>query len=353
MNKVVIILYLISITFNVIGQIDSNATVETKRLYQYLKASSGKKVYFGHHFTTRSGIHFDDKTQCKGISDVFYAVDDYPAVFSFDFNAGFSSQLQAVKKAYGLGAIITFSFHAPNPINVKGYRSMSAHEVKQVLPGGPLHTKLTNLLDSVANFAKSAVYNNRSIPIIFRPWHEHTGAWFWWGTKSSTEDEFIALWRFTIEYLRDKQNVHNLLYAFSPSKPAEYGGYEKRNPGAEYFDIAGFDCYAKETFKAEFIENCKITAEYANKFNKIPAITEFGYREGLQNSSLENWYMSEFFEPLLNCAYAKQMVYAVTWRNSSDTFWVPLSDSKYYNAFKQFYNHPFSVFLSETGYTTK
>lgn len=350
MKKTAIFVLIMLFVTSLHAQIDSKATRETKILYQYLKTNSGKKIHFGHHFTTRVGIDFFDKTQCGGQSDVLSSVGDFPAVFSFDFNAGFASQLDVVKKAYQMGAIITFSYHAPNPVTKDGYRSKQCNEVAEVLPNGALHKSLINTLDSIAWFAKSAKYNNKQIPIILRPWHEHTGRWFWWGSESSTPDEFIQLWKFTVEYLRDTKQVHNFLYAYSPSHPSEYGGYETRNPGPDYFDIAGFDCYGKENFKDKFLIDCELTVKYAEKHDKIPAIAEFGYSKGLQNSIENNWYMTEFFEPLFSSPYAKKIVYALTWRNDKDAYWVPLKQSPYYPAFKQFYEHPYTAFLSETNY---
>ena len=81
------------------------------------------------------------------------------------------------------------------------------------------------------------------IPVVFRMYHEHTGAWFWWGSKQCTPEEYKQLWIMTVEYLRDKKNVHNLLYAYSPSETKNEAEYLERYPGDEYVDIVGYDCY--------------------------------------------------------------------------------------------------------------
>ena len=54
------------------------------------------------------------------------------------------------------------------------------------------------------------------LPMIFRPWHEFDGDWFWWGRAHSTVDEFKSLYRLTVSELRDTNGVHNFIYAFSP-----------------------------------------------------------------------------------------------------------------------------------------
>jgi mannan endo-1,4-beta-mannosidase len=64
------------------------------------------------------------------------------------------------------------------------------------------HATFTAWLDRLAAFAKDLKDDNgQLIPVIFRPFHEHTQTWSWWGRSCTTEAEFISLWRFTIDYL--------------------------------------------------------------------------------------------------------------------------------------------------------
>ena len=80
------------------------------------------------------------------------------------------------------------------------------------------------------------------IPVIFRPFHELNGNWFWWGGKNCTPDELKQLYQFTETYLRDKKNVHNLLYAYNTDKFSSKEEYLKVS-GDEWVDIIGFDIY--------------------------------------------------------------------------------------------------------------
>ncbi len=76
-------------------------------------------------------------------------------------------------------------------------------------------------------------------------YHEHTGAWFWWGgSEQCTPEEYKQLWTMTVDHLRNKKNVHNLLYAYSPSETKDETEFLERYPGDEYVDIVGYDCYA-------------------------------------------------------------------------------------------------------------
>jgi hypothetical protein len=48
-------------------------------------------------------------------------------------------------------------------------------------------------------------------------------------SQHCTKEEFIALWRFTVTYLRDDLGVHNFIYAFSPDN--------KFNTETEFLDV--------------------------------------------------------------------------------------------------------------------
>ena len=119
------------------------------------------------------------------------------------------------------------------------------------------------------------------IPIIFRPWHEFDGNWFWWGRNHCRVEEFKELYRFTVTYLRDPLQVHNFLYAFSPdcgfTTEAEY---LERYPGDEYVDVVGMDNYWD--FRPDggdtslVVLKARILTQYARQHAKLSAITETG-----------------------------------------------------------------------------
>ncbi len=328
------------------------ATAETCELYNNMAALQGRAMLFGQHFANVMGVEFTDWKQTENRCDMKDAVGDYPAVFGFDFGRGFDKQLPAVKAAAKKGGIITFSDHVPNPHNPKSYnhiKGMENIEIASVLPGGEYHSYLLERLDKTADFASKAVINGKKIPIIYRPWHEHTGAWFWWGSKSGTAEEYCQLWRFTIEYLRDTKGVDNFIYAFSPSYSSAKDGYEVRNPGAEWFDIVGMDIYvdSKEDQTAALNKTIDVITEYARANNKIAALTEFGYRGGIQNSDDQDWFTTIFLKAITENPNGKDLVYALTWTNTNTGVWIPRKGELMHKDFKKFYNHKFTAFLKE------
>ena len=180
---------------------------------------------------------------------------------------------------------------------------MAPGSVAAVLPGGARHGQFLEWLDRVASFLDSVVdgVSGESVPIVFRPFHEHTGDWFWWCTGSpaqptdTTPEQFVALWRMTVDYLRDSCGLHNVLYAYSPdrsridmsSESTCEAGYLYAYPGDDYVDVLGFDDYwdiAPADVEAErprerhddLITMLTVVGRLARERGKIAAATEVG-----------------------------------------------------------------------------
>ena len=208
--------------------IDARATAETKALYYNLGKLSEKNILFGHQHATEYGHGWFGEADR---SDVKSVTGSHPAVIGVDFS-GLSGRPDSIieknKKAllkniadtYNRGGVTTISWHFSNPVSEGGFYwkdSVSAPAVKLIIPGASHHHKYKTILRTIANLAKSAYGNDgKLVPMIFRPYHEFDGDWFWWGRSHCTIDEFKTLWRFTVSYLRDSLGVHNFIYAFSP-----------------------------------------------------------------------------------------------------------------------------------------
>lgn len=329
---------------------DKKATRETREVYQLLQNISGNSMLFGHHLTNTHGIGWIDKKGKTNNSDVKLATNDFPAIFSFDFRKGFDDIENAVIMAHNDGGIVTISWHLQNIATNGDYKDTTGNVVQRIIPSGDLHKNYKELLKKVASFAKGLKDNDgKRIPIIFRPFHENTGNWFWWGLNHCSPEEYKELWLFTVNYLRKTKNVHNIIYAYSPSRPFELKNetYETRYPGNDYVDIIGFDHYGKDDFSEKLLKDCRIVVEFAEKNNKVPAITEFGVQDGIQNTTLSNWYMDAFLSPIKNDSIARKVAYAVTWANRKNEKWIPLKNDIHYDGFLEFHKDPFVWFLKD------
>jgi mannan endo-1,4-beta-mannosidase len=204
--------------------------------------------------------------------------------------------------------------------------------------------------------------NNKSIPVIFRPYHEHNGDWFWWGKGPCSEEEYIALWKFTLHYLRDSMNIHNLLYAISPDR-SRTGGIDRDScflyayPGDEYVDILGVDNYwdvgrssdyLKDMTRAQqdslFLGSLQTLVKLAVTKNKIPALTE----TGLAGVKETNWYTSRLLKPLKGDSLAAKIAFILVWRNGNpEQCYAPYPGHPAADDFIAFRNDPLILFEDE------
>lgn len=135
------------------------------------------------------------------------------------------------------------------------------------------------MLRSMAEFCKTLTDDRgRRIPVIFRLFHEFDGGWFWWGDKDTTRKDLIALFRYSIDFLRRELGAENVLFCYGPDRwwsgegvPGLKGGYLSAYPGDDYVDILGFDDYAFGTGETEDKKriNYQATVERMRTISKI------------------------------------------------------------------------------------
>lgn len=330
---------------------DLEATDKTVILYNNIKKNLSKGIMIGHQDDAAYGHSWYGG---KGRSDVLETTGDYPAVYGWELghleigaeynldSIYFTDMKRLIREIHDRSAINTISWHSDNPCTGKtAWDCAQDTVVKSVLPGGIKHDLYLNYLDKLADFFLSLKdKNGEYIPVIFRIFHEHTGSWFWWGAKQCTPQEYISLYRFTVSYLRDIKNVHNILWAYSPADVKSEQEYLERYPGDEYVDIIGFDTYTgKNTpesikdYMSKVRTNLDIVTSVANKYDKIPILAETG------NESISMpGYFTKVLYPVIK---DYKISYVLFWRNASRSdmkhhFYVPYAGHPEADDFKAF-----------------
>ncbi len=341
------------------GPADPAVSAETANMLAGLKAATEKGIMFGHQDDLSYGI---DWVYPNGESDVKRVTGDYPAVYGMDLgdiehrapvnldSVPFEDMKIYAGEIWARGGVITFSWHVDNPLTGgDSWDVTSDRVVASVLPGGESHDKFKLWLDNLADFLGSLRDENGvAIPVIFRPWHEHTGSWFWWGQRLCTDEEFIALWRFTFDYLCGEKNLHNLLFAYSSSGDITgKAHYLERYPGDGYVDLIGFDYYQMpdaggRSFVREVDRVMGIVTAAAAERGKLAALTEAGY-EGIPDSL---WWTGTLWPAVKN----HKISYALVWRNAHNKpghFYAPYPGHLSEKDFIDFYNLPETLFQKE------
>lgn len=334
--------------------IDPLATKETKYLYENLKKYAPDKMLFGMHDATGYGVGWSGDDNRSDVKDV---CGSYPAVFSWDartiFDGSDLSRFEfRMNLAYENG-INTLCWHQYDPEGLHFYYDHVNYEVvPTILPGGKYHNIYLQKLNKFALFLKQMRGSKgESIPIIFRPYHEQNGSWFWWGRTRCTEEDYIKLWQFTVTYLRDSLRVHNLIYAFSPDGQqfSSKDDYFKEYAGDDFVDIFGVDYYfwnGSNEQITKFQQRLVYTVQNAQGKGKLPALTEVG--DGSEVLEIEQWYTRCFLYPVKNNPTTKLIAYAATWRNEgTGHHFAPYPGHASVPDFITFYQDPFTVFAND------
>jgi mannan endo-1,4-beta-mannosidase len=301
---------------------DRNATAETIILYKKLTLNTEKGILFGHQDDLAYGVNWKYKTQKSDVKDV---TGDYPAVYGWDLGGlekkatsnidgvPFDKMREFIKDAHTRGGIVTLSWHLDNPLTGNNAWDTSPKSLVSALPGGESHEKFKSWLDEAAKYILTLKDGKgKQIPILYRPYHELTGNWFWWCKNNGNPDEFKLLWRFTIDYLQ-KKGVHNLIYVYNTADFKTKDEFLEYYPGSNYADILSFDKYqyTDPTRDNSFIENCqnqfKIMNEVAKEQNKIMAFAETGY----EAIPYDKWWTNT----LMKAIGDYKISYVLVWRN--------------------------------------
>ncbi|WP_183557159.1 glycoside hydrolase family 26 protein [Mucilaginibacter sp. SP1R1] len=329
---------------------DAKATAETMQLFYSMQRLLGAGVMFGHHDDTAYGVDWrfePDRSDVKSVTG------SYPAIYGWDLakiehdstkdinGIPFKLQKQLVKDVYERGGINTYCWHMDNPANGKTAWDTTQHTVKELIPGGAYHNVYVSWLDKAAAYmADLKGSGGEAIPILFRPFHELTGSWFWWCKNTSTPDEFKTLWQFTVDYLRTKKKLHNLLIVYSVADFDSEEQFLERYPGDSYADFIGFDNYCYKSvpeYQAKLDKRLGILDIVAAKHHKIACLPETGY---------EAIPMADWWTKVLLPTLAKHRVsYVLAWRNGrTDHYYVPYPGQTSADDFVKFYNSPQTIF---------
>ncbi|MCD6659401.1 MAG: T9SS type A sorting domain-containing protein [Lentimicrobium sp.] len=330
------------------------ASFETQNLYYNLRQIAKHNTLFGMQDATGYGVGWSGDNFRSDVEDV---CGDLPAVCAWSikdvaYGNGFADLKQRITYIYNLGGINTVEWHMDNPYGGDFYWENNPYPdsnvVRSILPGGVNHISWRNQLDNIALFLRNLKGSKgESIPVIFRPWHEHNGGWFWWGETHCSIEEYVQLWHFTVDYLVNDKNVNNLIFAYSPDRFFTKDKYMQRYPGDDYIDIFGHDNYGDVSSTSgiqTLLSQLRHVVELAEQRNKIPALTE----TGLERITNATWFTQFMLNPIKADPVAKRIAYQAVWRNANTNHhYAPYPGHTSVPDFMNFYHDDFTTFLSD------
>ena len=323
---------------------DANATDETVALFYNLKQLQKTKYLVGQQDAFNAFYN-----NAGGDADIKKATGNDPALLGSDFmfitdnkndgkanNWFYQQELKItadVKAAYKKGMVNTFCWHLREPYKGETFYAadMTATEkataFTSILPGGANHDYFLKKLDKVADVLNNLKSDDgKLIPVIFRPFHEFDGSWFWWGANYSTPDQYKQAYQFIVTYLKNTKNVHNVIYAFSPDNSySTENAYLSRYPGDQYVDVLGIDNYGDfSNGSAAGVTTAnnklKMISDLAKTKVKVAAMTETGYQVTSTNSPMGGFFTTSIFNAMTQNDV--QVAYVMFWANTETGYYV-------------------------------
>lgn len=260
--------------------ITSNASQEAIDLLDYLSSISGKHTLTGQHCMPLAG-----STRLAGVEKLTGL---YPAVFGQDFGFsaagtwdGINFRQQIVDEAirrHNDGFIITLMWHAVRPIDdepVDFIKSIQGKLTEQqwtdlLTPGTEVHERWKSQVDVIAFFLKQL--REASVPVLWRPYHEMNGGWFWWG-KRSGEMGYRQLYRMLFERLTRFHRLNNLLWVFNANEVrANVDPYHLYYPGDDVVDVLATDVYSNQYADRDYVALLKLAGEKPIALGEVGSI---------------------------------------------------------------------------------
>ena len=240
------------------------ASPEARALLATLSAISGQY--------TLTGQHNYPNTKSRNSQFAARYIGKTPALFSTDWGHAKDGNsdsylarpdiVQEAIRQHRLGALVTICWHAVPPTadepvtfqalpnsDPKALASVSGKllddQFKDVLtPGTPLNLKWCVQVDAIAVFLKQL--DDAHVPVLWRPYHEMNGGWFWWGGRTG-EYSTIALYRQLFDRLVNHHHLTNLIWVWSVDRPSKPGmEHAKFFPGIDCVDVLALDVYGSD-----------------------------------------------------------------------------------------------------------
>ncbi len=301
-------------------------TWETRAVYELLGSLKGKGLLMGHQNATTEGhLWREVRAQPEAYrSDIHSVVGDFPAVYGWDLlDMGYPTLRGHILAAHRRGGINTISWHMPNPVTGGAYND-TTRALEKIQPGESHHPAFVQLMDRAADFLESLRDDEgKPIPILYRPFHEHNGNWFWWGLPHGNESLYVDTFRMFVDHLVNRRGLKSLIIVYSPDASGGGGsGFDPMRgyPGDDWVDVIGIDQYidvgrysAGNVREESLRKKVAAIVEMARVRGKLAAIAETGL-EGVGNP---NWWTDVFLKGL-GGGMSDSLAYVMLWRNAQE-----------------------------------
>ena len=210
----------------------------TQSLYNLLRSCFTQKILLAQQESPRTSVAGRELDWIRAVTG------DLPAIRGLDFiHDDYAGVVDRSREWNDRGGIVSICWHTG--IDGNDYPSSKEENPdfeKLLAPGTEEHGKLLRRWDDAARALETL--QAADVPVLWRPFHEFDGRWFWWGKGGG--EAFAALWRMMYRRFTEDYGLRNLIWVLGYADDVLDGW----DPGSEFFDIAGSDTYRGETTHA-------------------------------------------------------------------------------------------------------
>jgi len=225
--------------------VNPNATPEVQKLLAWMYEKQGNAIL--------SGQHNYPHELTRSTDSIVVITGKTPAIWGTDVSSLNDELFEEAQRQFRNGAIITLMYHQVKPFHhdslgfsrsVKGM--VSDEEWAQIVtPGTEFHAMWLEKIDQRAEFLKK--FRDAGIPVLWRPYHEMNGMWFWYGNRPGPEG-IQKLWKIMYERYTSYHQLNNLIWVWNSNAPRDWKDDEAYDyhlfyPGNEYVDVLAADIY--------------------------------------------------------------------------------------------------------------
>ncbi len=275
--------------------VNKNATPGARKLLEYLYSIKGKKIIAGHHNSVGRPDMFPDRVK--------ELTGKRPEIWGCDFinyyrEGNADSLVQEAYQKYKDGYIVTLMWHVGRPQDDPPFKwkesvqgKMTDEEWKELTtPGTKLNSRWMARVDTVAKYLNDL--QTLGVPVLWRPYHESNGVWFWWGNKRG-ENGFAKLYRMMYDRFVNFHKLNNLIWVWNTNAPRqlindEAYSYDDYFPGLDYVDVFATDVYHHDYRQSHHDDLMRLGQ------GKIIALGEVGEvptPEILDHQPMWSWFM--------------------------------------------------------------
>lgn len=260
--------------------VNQNASPEAAALLNYLEQTAGCGIITGQHTQTNPMEEITyireitgKQPKLRGFELLAYS----PNINEADAGEACLTEVYenrdtlktAMKWAKESDGIVAFSFHWFSPLGGRDKSFYAEHTdfdpAKVLVEGTPEREAFYHDMKVIAGYLEK--FKEAKIPILWRPFHESDGTWFWWGSKGPevARDLYLLMY----DYYVNECHLDNLLWVWNCRLPEGY-------PGDAFVDIVSVDIYLPEYAPTDYAKEYEELIR-ATSTNKVAALAEVGY----------------------------------------------------------------------------